>query len=550
MQLRPYQQKQKDDIYQAWQDPDVRNVMAVCPTGGGKTVLFGSIIQDNPGATCAIAHRQELVGQIAMALARYGVSHQIIGPSSLVKQLVRQQIAELGTSFYRSDARTAVAGVDTLVRRGFHLKSWLQNVTLWVQDEGHHVLEGNKWGKAAAMMPNARGLGVTATPIRADGRGLGRHADGLMDAMVEGPSMRWLIDQGYLTEYRVFAPPSDLDLDLVDISQATGDYKPKQLKKAVKQSHLVGDVVQHYLRLAPDKLGVTFVTDVETAGEVAQQFRDHGVAAEVVSAKTPNPVRAEILRRFRNREILQLVNVDLFGEGFDLPAIEVVSMARPTQSYALYAQQFGRALRPMEGKPHALIIDHVGNVVVHGLPDRERAWSLDAREKHPRAKKPEDDIPLRYCPACTQPYERTHRSCPYCGHTPTPEDRSRPEFVDGDLLELSPDVLAQMRGAAVEAIKDPATVGARLRYAGAPEAAVRGAMKKTASKAEAQLALRGAITWWAGAQRALGREDSESYRMFYHIFGIDVLSAQALGRPDALKLAKQVNHYLSGGYAR
>jgi DNA repair protein RadD len=230
------------------------------------------------------------------------------------------------------------------------------------------------------MFPNARGLGVTATPVRADGKGLGAHHDGVMHHIIEGAGMRDLIQQGFLTDYRIFAPPSDLDLTGVTRA-ADGDYNKKQLKQRVRRSQIIGDVVAHYLRIAPGKLGLTFATDVETATEIANRYRAAGVPSEVVSAKTPTGQRIEILKRFKRREVMQLVNVDLFGEGFDLPALEVVSMARPTESYGLYCQQFGRVLRPLPGKTVGIIIDHVGNVVRHGLPDKPRRWSLDRREK-------------------------------------------------------------------------------------------------------------------------------------------------------------------------
>ena len=168
-------------------------------------------------------------------------------------------------------------------------------------------------------------------------------------------------------------------------------------------------MVDHYLRIAKGKLGVTFAVDVEAAGDIATAFKKAGVPAEIVTAKTPDTLRASILRRFRNRELLQLVNVDLFGEGFDLPAIEVVSMARPTQSFSLFAQQFGRALRPMDGKEHAIIIDHVGNVHRHGLPDAPRDWSLDRRERR-SSKNVDIVIPTRTCPECAGAYERIRKS--------------------------------------------------------------------------------------------------------------------------------------------
>jgi superfamily II DNA or RNA helicase len=374
LQLRPYQASLLADIYTSWQTH--QNVLAVLPTGGGKTVIFSEAIRLHDGASVAIAHRQELVSQISLALARDEVRHRIIGPQNIVREIVQLQIQEIGRDYYDPSARCAVAGVDTLVRRGDELSRWCQQVTLWVQDEGHHQLTGNKWGTAAAMFPNARGLLVTATPERADGKGLGRHADGLVDVMVEGPGMRQLITDGYLTDYRVFCPPSDLDLSTV-ATGADGDYIRGQLAMKTRSSTIMGHVVEHYQRIAPGKLGVTFAPDVETATEFAALFNAAGVRAEVVSAKTPARMRSEILRRFRRREILQLVNCDLFGEGFDLPAIEVVTMARATQSYGLYAQQFGRALRIMDGKTHACIAEGELVLTDRGLIPIEQVLTTD-----------------------------------------------------------------------------------------------------------------------------------------------------------------------------
>jgi superfamily II DNA or RNA helicase len=425
--------------------------------------------------------------------------------------------------------------VDTLVRRGHD--PWFNNVSLWVQDEAHHVLKANKWGKAARMFPNAKGLGVTATPIRADGKGLGRHHDGLMDVMVEGPTMRELIDMGYLTDYRIFAPPSDLDLTKVPTS-AGGDFSPKPLHVAVQKSHIVGDVVAHYLKIARGKLGITFTDSVETATQVADEYNRAGVPAAVVSAKTPDAERIAILKRFKARELLQLVNVDIFGEGFDLPAISVVSFARPTQSFSLFCQQFGRALRLMDGKEVAIIIDHVGNVQRHGLPDAHHSWTLDRREK--RASKVDDSIPVRTCPECVSVYERTFTACPYCGHKPIPAERGGPEFVDGDLTELDAETLAEMRGE-VERIDGPFYGTTTMNR----PAMIRGG-RIHSERQQTQEVLRASIAWWAGVQRGMGRADPEIYKRFYFAFGVDVMTAQALNSADAIELAEKVNLHLGG----
>lgn len=540
MQLRPYQDKCKHDIYSAWRN-GARNVLSVNPTGSGKTVIFSDVIKEHGAASCAIAHRQELVGQISLALARDEVRHRIIGPKSVVRSCVNIHMEDLGKSYHSPSANCAVAGVDTLVRRHDELGPWLKSVSLWVMDEAHHTLKKNKWGKAVKMFPNARGLGVTATPLRADGHGLGAGNDGVFHEMTQGPTMRELITMGYLTDYRIFAPPSDLDLTEVPTSQTTGDYNPNKLKVAVRQSRVIGDIVQHYQRFAIGKLGVTFATDVETATEIANQYNLAGIPAAIVSAKTPDLERQNVLRQFKNREILQLVNVDLFGEGFDLPAIEVVSMARPTQSLALFMQQFGRGCRLMDGKEYALIIDHVGNVERHGLPDAPRIWTLERREK--RTNSDSTTIPVKTCPACTAVYERIYKKCPYCGHVPEILKRSSADFVDGDLSELDADTLARMRGDIERINMDPETYRAELVAKFAPVVGQRAGVKRHVERQQVQELLRGLIRQWGSDHRARGIPDSESYRRFYFQFGIDVLSAQALGTRDAEKLTERITNY-------
>ena len=547
--LRPYQQDIRDDIESRWLG--VANVLAVLPTGAGKTVLFSSILADEPGASCAIAHRQELVSQISLALARNGVRHRIIGQDPVIRMIVRLHMEEVGANYVVPNAKCAVASVNTLTGKKFSesLKPWLPTVKLWVQDEAHHVLRDNQWGRAAAMFPNARGLGVTATPLRADGNGLGRHADGLFDTMVIGPSMRDLITMGFLTEYRIFAPPSTFQRDQVAVSQTTGDFNLDQMRKAVASSSLVvhdekqivGDIVQHYQRIAPGKLGVTFVPDIATAGTVAEQFNAAGVPAMAVSSKTPDDERCKILRRFKSRELLQLVNCDLFGEGFDLPAIEVVSMGRPTESYGLYVQQFGRALRLLDGKDRAIIIDHVGNVMRHGLPDAPREWSLDRRERRSSGKSDAQTIRACLNPECGAVYERFRDACPYCGTpVPPPAERSRPEFVDGDLFELDPAMLEQMRGAVARVDMTPEAYREQLARQGVPQIGIMANVKRHIERQETIGTLREAMAVWAGYERAAGLSDREIFRKFYIEHGHDWMTAQTLKRDEALGLAERV----------
>lgn len=531
--LRDYQQEFENNIFAAW-DAGVLNVLGVLSCGGGKTLSISSIIKKTLGIVFVIAHRQELIQQISCTLARWGIPHRIIAPDNVIKWICKLHVEITGNCYYDPSAPCIVAGVDTLMSRYGQYKGLLNQCKLWVVDEAHHLLRSNKWGKAIKMVPNARGLGMTATPIRADGKGLGRHVDGVFDHMVIGPTARDLINARYLCDYRIFNPPSDLNLDNVAVSKATGDFNPNQLKIATRKSHMVGDVVQHYLRIAPGKQGATFATDIETAMEIASDFRAHGIPAEIVTGKTKARERVEIFRRFELREIQQIVNVDIMGEGVDIPILEVVSFARATESLGLFIQQFMRPQRPTESMEPAIIIDHVGNVARHGLPDAPRKWSLDRRERGAKGKRDPDIIPVRTClnPLCMSVYEAIYSHCPYCGKQHVPAIRSGPEYVDGDLIELDPETLAEMRGE-IALIDTPAVE--RRGIIGASIA------KNHRERQEAQLLLRDSIRWWAGHWENLGSPKSEIYRRFYFKFGYDMLTAQTLNKTDAKALAININ---------
>jgi superfamily II DNA or RNA helicase len=581
--LRPYQAQLEHGIYSAWAELEAANpvpppgghvVGIQSPTGSGKTVTFCDVMSAHNCASAAIAHRKELVSQMSIALARNGVRHRVVGPDALRREITSLHMAELGRSYYDPSARCGVVGIDSLPGLS-DCDPWLNQVQLWIGDEGHHFLRENKWGQGVAKLRNARrGLLASATWFRADGKGLGRGVllpdgkwsnDGIADRLVLGPSMRDLIDQGYLTDYKLIAPESDIDYSQVPVTES-GDLSPAKLRAAVhKSTRIVGDVVEHYLKFAAGKVGVTFAVDIEAATEIAAAYRAAGVPAEVISSKTPPALRALLLRQLRNREILQLVNVDLFGEGFDLPAIEVVSMVRKTESKSLYDQQFGRGLRLMiskdlqdrwdtftdterrahiaaSPKPYAIIIDHVGNWERHLPPDGPRFHTLDRRERRARTL-PVDAIPLRAClnknPLCLRTYERVLPKCPYCGHKPVPTERSAPELVDGDLAEVDPAVIAALCGRVAK------VDGAFYAPAGLEGAAAQAAKNRHVERQHAQRELRGAIALWSGYQTVLGREMAEQHRRFFHMFGIDVLTAQSLGRPEAEALHARITERLT-----
>lgn len=558
--LRGNQRALLAGIYDAW-NRGAQCVIGVMGTGGGKTVTMATACKELGGYGVIEAHRAELVGQISMALAREGIRHNITASKKTVKAIVKAHMEELGVNFYDPRATWDVQSVDTIVRRE---QPNAQRVNWLFQDEGHHTLRENKWGRAAASYPNARVLLMTATPSRADGKGLGSHADGIADAMVMGPGIGELIAEGYLVNYKVYAPTvSDLDLSDVHVS-ASGEFNQQEVARAIKRSRkIVGDVVEHYKALAHGKLGITFAVDIEHAETLTQAFIAAGVPAALVTADTDEDARRTIMKRFRAREIWQLVNVDLFGEGVDVPGVEVVSMARPTASFSLYAQQIGRMLRLLvdrtltdvwevltvaqrllyiaaSTKPHGILLDHVGNVrreynvggiKYSGLPEGFKAWVLDSRAK--RAKGPADDaIPVRKCLGCFKDYERVYDSCPYCGMpAPEPTDRSKPEFVDGNIYELDPLELARMRG-------EIARIDGKV-YVPQGAAHVAGAIARNHHERQREQAhLRETIAVWAGAHGA--DSDTINYRRFFHTFGLDVASALALGAGEAAKLRERI----------
>lgn len=530
------------------------------------TATLSHIVAHEQKPSLVMAHRQELVGQLSLTLAKYGVRHRIIAPDATRRQIEALHVRHLGRRWIDPHAPVAAAGVHTLVR--CKPDAFLKSVDLIIPDEFHHTLRENSWGRAIQMLPErARILGPTATPLRADGKGLGIHADGFADELILGPAMRDSINSGMLTDYRIFCPPTgNLDLSQVSTS-AGGDFSPKPLAEAVHKSSIVGDVVGSYLRIAPGKRGITFAVDLEHAREICAEYKAKGVPAAVLSADSDTSYRAQVMRDFEAGTLLQLVNVDILGEGVDVPACEVVSFARPTQSFGLYVQQFGRSLRLMiapelmgrwgdmtdgerlahiaaSAKPVAYIIDHVGNVLRHGLPDAPRRWSLDRREKRGQSKGPSDAIPLRVCLndvggyPCSEPYERTLAACPRCGHVPQPAGRSRPEEVDGDLFELDASVLAALRGEA-KRIMAPPLIPQHLDHI-----ATMALRKRHTERQQAQGRLGDAMAWWAGWQNAQGRDDREAYRRFYFAFGVDAATARTLSRADADTLAQQIEGVL------
>jgi superfamily II DNA or RNA helicase len=556
--LRSYQIDVKQKIYDAWNGGN-KNVLAVLPTGSGKTITVASIIKDMAVPTCLSVHRAELVAQLSESLALLGIYHRVVGSKSTVALCVSRHVKRFGQSFVHQQSPVGVVSIQTLVKRFEELKQWIASVRLWIGDEAHHFLSNNQFGEIPKAMSNAWGLGATATPLRCDRRSLAFSQGGVFHEMVEGPTPAWMIEEGFLSDYRYIAEKPSIVMEQADISESTGEWKNDAVRKKSHESKIVGDIVQTYLDNVAGLAGITFVVDVDTAIATAEAFNRAGVPAAAISGKTPDSVRAGLMDKFAEGRLLQLVNVDLFDEGLDIPGVEVVSMGRPTMSLGKFRQQAGRMIRPVyapgfdlmtrEGrlasmaagkKPKGVVIDHVNNWMIHKMPASPKRWYLLSEEKGKKTREKEDDIPLTNCKNCKQPYERVKSKCPHCDHKPEPVGRSGPEFVDGDLTEFSPEFMARLHGQFNKLRNVEAAVPL-----GASEVVVNSVKKRRRELLEAHTRLADAISIWAGVGRDVHREsDSELYRRFYLMFGVDVMSAQIIdSRPEVEALESKIREH-------
>ena len=499
------------------------------------TKTFCSIVIDTLSThpTAIMVHRKELVQQICLTLAEEEIPHNIIASRKDIKGIIAAERRMFNKQFYNPYSTVTVISVDTLVSRGEVYKDWVKSIKQVIIDEAAHVLRENKWGKAFAMFPNARGLGVTATPERLDRKGLGSHVDGIFDVMVEGPNSRWGIDNGFLSKYKIAIPPSDYAQYLKQGSD-TSDYSKSTMMEASKKSRIVGDVVENYIKFANGKQAILFATDVSTSYEMERKFKEAGISAKSLDGTTPDGERLEALIKFRAKEIKVLLNVDLFDEGLDVPGIEAVIMARPTKSLGKYKQMVGRGLRLAADKPHMILIDHVGNVNYHGLPCKHRKWTLDRISK--RGQKLNL---MRICgnPMCNAPYDRALTECPWCGTEAVAKTRSgdggnprmKLEQVDGDLELVDPEFLRQLEARAQ--LENPADVAQRVAHAAGGAAGLK-AMKNQQERIETQRQLVDAIAQWAGhLKHKLGYTDRQIHKKFYLHHHQTI--TEALGEPRA-----------------
>lgn len=389
---------------------DKAKVLLTAPTGWGKTVAFCWLAKHcaSIGQTVAIlAHRSELIHQISRTLRELDVSHGTVRAGEK----------------HRKDCAVHVASVQTLARR---LDSFIPP-DIAIIDEAHHAVANTTWGKILSAWPNSLRLGVTATPQRLSGEGLGE----LFNELIHGPTVADLMASGTLSKFRIFAPSQ---IDTRRLRVRAGDFSREDLSDALNKPVIIGDAVDHYRRLAHGKRAIVFCVSVQHAVSTANAFNAAGYSAESIDGAMDYVRRFQLIERFRSGNINVLTSCDLVSEGFDLPAIEVAILLRPTMSLALYLQQVGRALRPYPGKDYALILDHAGNTMRHGFPDDPREWSLQGRERK-KTDESEQSINVRLCGQCFAACRAPVSVCPHCGYV-WPAKPRRVEEAEGELQEV------------------------------------------------------------------------------------------------------------------
>lgn len=538
MQLRWYQTKALDDLDAGWSAGHKCQALRM-GTGTGKSATSAAAIRDHGAAALMMAHRSEIVGQLSLALAREGIRHRVIGTPALARLCREMQIDDLGSHWVDGSSRVGVASVQTLAAiKGED--AYLRQVTFAVADEHHHYLTDNQFGRALGQLPAAcRILGPTATPARTDGKGLGRHASGFVDHMVLGPTEAEMMEQGFLSPYKIYAPPNDFHRDQLH-TNASGEFKADEVKQETRKSTIFGDAVQHYLSHAPGTLALQFCDSIENATLASQKFRDAGVSSEVLSGKTDPDVRRRVLKQFAKRQILHIASVSLIDEGFDCPAVETVLDTAPTTSLIKFRQRFGRGWRPAEGKLFRYF-DFVANVFQHGLPDAYREWNLSDRERR-GSNGPTDAVPVTTClnPLCLSVYERALDACPYCGHVRLAAQRGGPKQVDGVLQELDAASLAAMRGQYEQVRQAP-------RFPMGATAAIRSKLTNDwRARLEALAGIERTVALWNGWQvHHLGRSETEAQRRFFYRYGVDLITAQSLPARESLALDAQVRAELA-----
>lgn len=417
--LRPYQQQAVDATRHefAGLPHGSKRVLFVLPTGGGKTVTFCYITHNatlKGRNVLILAHRDELLTQISDSLRKFDIPHGIIGRG---RSLAWHKVQ--------------VASVQTYARRISNDKfNLFFEPQLIILDEAHHAVAG-QWAKILNHYPAVPVLGVTATPVRGDGKGLGS----VFNKMVLGPTPAQLMEWGFLVPCVVYGPP--VSASLTGLKTKMGDFDKKQIAYEMDKPVIWGEAVGHYKNLALNKRIIVFCVNRQHMEHTVDAYRQAGIESTHIDGTMDAVTRKQRVTDFTNGQVKVLVSCEIISEGFDVPACDGIQSLRPTQSLGLYLQQVGRGLRPAPGKDHCLHLDHVGNTMRHGFTEDEREWDLNPVKK--RAVSSESAESIYTCLNCYCTFAKVRKVCPRCGTViPIVTREDMPDSVSGELQQLKP----------------------------------------------------------------------------------------------------------------
>ena len=413
MPLRPRQIQAIKDIRAAYQRGSKAPILCAA-TGFGKTHTAAAIIQsalDRGRTVWFLAHLREILEDTAKRLRSVNIPFGEIG-------------AGKAREYHR---RVQVVSVQTAVRRDD-----LPKPDVVIVDECHLAV-ATTYRKVLGKIGNPILLGLTGTPCRLDGRGLGE----LFDEIVPTCSTGTLIEEGLLAPIKYFAPHRP---DLTGLRMSGGDYRQSDIDGEMDKSTITGDVIKHYQKHCDGKRAVAFCTSIKHAEHVAAEFQSAGYKAVAISGESTRSERTDALTGLREGRIQVVCNAQLWVAGVDVPQIECIMLLRPSKSLTFYLQAIGRGLRvsPASGKEHLIVLDHAGCIFEHGPPQMERKWSLASRQKK------DGSTPVKQCPACFCAHVPAP-VCPECGYRYPASGRAGPEEVDGELGEID-----MMQAAALE----------------------------------------------------------------------------------------------------
>jgi DNA repair protein RadD len=412
--LRPYQTDVVDQIEHAIATGE-RHILLVAPTGSGKTIIGAEVIADYTRRyrpVLVLAHRKEIITQTSKKLLASDIRHGIIKAGFSPRPMERVQVASVQTLWVRAMRSEAMQ---------------LPPADLLIVDECHHAT-AETWRRIIEAYPDAILIGLTATPCRGDGRGLG----GIFSCLLEAPQIPDLIELGWLVKTRVYAP---VQPNLRGVHVRRGDYVEHELAERMDLPKLVGDIVTHWHKYGERRKTVAFACNVAHSLHLRDEFVRSGVRAEHLDGATPDDERDAILGRLESGETELVTNCMVLTEGWDMPEVGCAILARPTRKMGLFRQMIGRVLRPADGKPDAVILDHSGAVFAHGLPEDRVDWTLDpersAESPAHTARQERHEARLLECAECGA-IRMGGEPCPHCGFLPHRPPRDV-RVADGEL---------------------------------------------------------------------------------------------------------------------